>query len=80
MNHCFGENFKEQRKKQDWTQEQIAEMLGISSQAVSKWEKGTTLPDISMLPIIANLFHMSIDRLLGVDISKWEENILECLK
>lgn len=79
MNHFFGENFKQQRKKQDWTQEQIADMLGISSQAISKWENGTSLPDISLLPIIANLFHVSIDHLLGVDISKREENILDVL-
>ena len=75
MSNYFGDNFKRLRKKHDWTQEQLAEMLGVSSQAVSKWETGNALPDISLLPIIANLFRISVDSLLGVDIIKREQRI-----
>ena len=75
MDNYFGQNFKNLRKKRDLTQEQIAEMLSVSSQAVGKWETGKSLPDISLLPIIANLFCVSVDFLLGVDISKREEAI-----
>ena len=56
MDNRFSNNFKELRKLQELTQEQIAEMLGVTSQAISKWECGTSYPDIEMLPIIANIF------------------------
>lgn len=75
----FGENFKRLRKNRDLTQEQVAEMLCVSSQAVSKWETGIALPDISLLPIIANLFCVSVDCLLGVDISQKESEICAVL-
>ena len=79
MNFYFGENLKALRKKRDFTQEQLAEMLGVSSQAVSKWERGNAYPDISLLPIIANLFSVSVDSLLGVDISEKETAIATIL-
>ena len=47
------------------TQEQLAVNLGVSSQTISRWENGTTYPDIVMLPIIADYFHISIDILKG---------------
>lgn len=75
MSNYFGENIKTQRKKRDLTQEQLAEMLGVTSQAISKWERGSALPDISLLPIIANFFCVSVDNLLGVDISRRESAI-----
>lgn len=71
----FGDRIKQLRKKKDWTQEQLAEMLNVSPQAVSKWETGNALPDVSLLPIIANLFSVSVDSLLGVDIIKKEESV-----
>ena len=80
MDNCFSNNFKELRKLQELTQEQIAEMLGITSQAVSKWECGTSYPDIEMLPIIANIFKVSTDYLLGVDITKQEKDIDETIE
>lgn len=75
MDNRFSNNFKELRKMQELTQEQIAEMLGVTSQAVSKWECGTSYPDIEMLPVIANIFKVSTDFLLGVDITKQEKDI-----
>lgn len=57
------------------TQEDLAERLGISFQAVSKWETNASCPDISMLPVLANFFQVTTDELLGVDLSKQKEKI-----
>lgn len=77
MDNRFSNNFRELRKYHELTQEQIAEMLGVTSQAISKWECGTSYPDIEMLPIIANVFKVSTDYLLGVDITKQENEIAQ---
>lgn len=61
----LGTNIKEFRLKKGYTQEQLAYELGVSSQTVSRWENGTTYPDIVMLPIVAELFDTSIDSLMG---------------
>ena len=53
------------RKERGMTQEQLANALSISFQAVSKWETGNSCPDISALPLLADLFGVSIDRLFG---------------
>lgn len=79
MNNYFSDHFKELRKSQELTQEQIAEMFGVSSQAISKWECGTSYPDIELLPIIANMFKVSTDYLLGVDVAKQENAIAELI-
>ena len=49
------------------TQEQLADILSISPQAVSRWETDAAMPDISLLPPIANLFNVTTDRLLGME-------------
>ena len=49
------------------TQEQLAEMLSVSPQAVSRWETDAAMPDISLIPAICNLFDTSADHLLGID-------------
>lgn len=59
----LGEKLKSLRKGHDLTQEQLAELLGISSQAVSKWETNASLPDISMLPVIANFYGVTTKEL-----------------
>lgn len=61
----LGANIKEYRLMKGYTQEQLAYQLGVSSQTISRWENGTTYPDIVMLPIIAELFDTSIDKLMG---------------
>lgn len=61
------------RKEHDMTQEALANALGVTNQAVSKWESDQSCPDISLLPTIADLFHISIDRLFGRSISPAQE-------
>ena len=76
MNICFDESIRRLRKQRDLTQEALAEFLGVSFQAVSKWERGESCPDIALLPTIAAFFSVSVDELLGVDKAKAEEEIL----
>lgn len=59
----FTKNLKRLRLAKNLTQEQAAEHLGVSTQSVSRWECGTTLPDVTMLPNIARLYCVSIDDL-----------------
>ena len=61
----LGENIKRLRKSRDITQEQFAELIGVSNVAVSKWERGETYPDIALLPVIASFFCISLDELMG---------------
>lgn len=63
----LSKNLKEHRLKNDLTQEDVAEYLNITPQSVSKWERGETYPDITLLPALANIFKTSIDLLLGMD-------------
>ena len=60
-------NLKSMRKDRDMTQEDVAEIIGVSPQSVSKWERGDTYPDISLLPSLANLYNTSIDNLIGME-------------
>ena len=61
MKKNFSNVFKDLRKQREMTQEQIAEVLGVSCQAISKWETNSSYPDISLLPIIADYFGVSVD-------------------
>ena len=63
----IGKNIRELRRGRGLTQEQLAESMGVSFQAVSKWETGTALPDITMLPALAAYFNVTIDRLMSFD-------------
>lgn len=65
MNEILGNNIMMLRKENGMTQEQLATALGISFQAVSKWETGNSCPDISTLPLLADLFSVSVDQLIG---------------
>ncbi len=56
----------ELRKEKGVGQQDLANHLSVSFQAVSKWETGTTMPDITLLPCIAEYFHVTIDELLGL--------------
>ena len=61
----IGETITQKRKSLGLTQQKLAEKLNVSYQAVSKWENGTTYPDVTMLPQIAGILNISIDALLG---------------
>lgn len=56
----------ELRKEKGATQSELAEYLGVTFQSVSKWENGITMPDISLLPMIADYFQVSVDEILGL--------------
>ena len=62
----LGNQIRSNRLRLDMTQEQLAEKFGTSPQSISRWENGTTYPDIEMLPMIASYFGTTIDTLLGV--------------
>ena len=53
------------RKQQGLSQEQLGEKLGVTRQTVSKWELGVTTPEMDKLILLADLFHISIDELVG---------------
>ncbi len=61
------ENIKKYRILKNYTQEDVADYLGITPQSVSKWERGESYPDITLLPALANIFETSIDILVGMD-------------
>lgn len=63
----FGQIIKNLRRDAGMTQEHLAELLAISPQAVSRWETDAAMPDISLLPPLANLFGVTTDHLLGMD-------------
>lgn len=67
MELTIGQKIKQMRKTNNRTQEQMAEALGVTPQAISRWEMGAGYPDISMIPEIANYFSITIDSLFGYD-------------
>ncbi|GHU75118.1 hypothetical protein AGMMS49992_18420 [Clostridia bacterium] len=54
----LAENIKALRKAKDLTQEEVADILGVTAQSVSKWERGETYPDIQLLPALANFYQI----------------------
>ena len=65
MEQTLGKRIAQHRKRLKLTQEQLAESLGVTAQAVSKWENDQSCPDITMLPKLAQLFGVTVDSLLG---------------
>lgn len=63
MHMTIGKNIAELRKNSGMTQEQLAETLGVTSQTISKWENEVTMPDIMLLPVIADCFGITVDEL-----------------
>ncbi len=68
----IGEIIAHLRKSRKMTQRDLAHSMGISNQAVSKWESGLSYPDIAMLPVLADLFEVTIDTLFDRD-APWIE-------
>ena len=73
----IGSTIKRLRREKDLTQEQLAEYLGITSRAISQWECDKTAPDISQLPLLCNIFEVSSDELLGIDVLNKNKQIDE---
>ncbi|WP_321388054.1 helix-turn-helix transcriptional regulator [uncultured Enterococcus sp.] len=67
MRMNLGSVIAEKRKEKKITQQELAEFVGVSKAAVSKWETGLTYPDITLLPLLAAYFDMSIDSLLNYE-------------
>ena len=63
----LNENIASLRKKKGLTQEELAQVFGVTNQAVSKWESAQSCPDIALLPEIAAYFGVSVDALMGVE-------------
>lgn len=73
----FANKIRELRKSQNLTQEQLAEALCVSPQAVSKWEIGTCYPDMGLIPTIAYYFHVSLDTLFDFDAERMDREVEE---
>ena len=65
MNETLGKRIAQYRKEKGLRQDDLAEMLGVSPQAVSKWENDQTCPDISLLPQLASILGVTVDELLS---------------
>ncbi|MBR6754147.1 MAG: helix-turn-helix domain-containing protein [Clostridia bacterium] len=73
MNH-LADNLRRLRLNKKWTQEQLAEQLGVSAQAVSRWETGATCPDVMLLPQMAEMFGVLVDDLFRPSPKGYENN------
>lgn len=71
----IGTMIRQLRREKDLTQEQLAEYLGITARAISQWETDRTAPDLSQIPLLCNLFSVTSDALLGIDISSKQAKI-----
>ena len=72
----LGQKIRELRHRDGRAQEALADALGVTSQAVSRWEMGGGYPDMEMIPSIANYFHISIDELFGYHDEREEKIIV----
>ena len=61
----IGETIARLRKERSMTQEQLAECMGVTAQTISKWENGTTCPDVMLLPVLADFFGVTVGDLIG---------------
>lgn len=71
----IGETIKNMRREKDITQEELADMLGVSCQSVSRWETGACYPDMELLPVLSEFFGVTVDKLLGIDERIEQKNV-----
>lgn len=79
----IGANIRTLRRQADMTQEQLAEMLGVTYQSVSRWENEENYPDLELIPLLAKVFGTTLDILMGIPDQQAEENyqtLMEDLK
>ena len=76
---AIGDIIRKYRKNKGMTQEEMAACLGVTTPAVNKWEKGNTLPDITLLVPIARLLGIATDELLSFKIELADEEINQYL-
>lgn len=69
----FGDKLKQYRLKEGFSQEQLAEKIGVSRQAITKWETKRGLPDVENMIILAELFKLALDELVLEEVKKQEE-------
>ena len=69
----FGDKLKQYRLKEGLSQEQLAEKIGVSRQAITKWETGRGLPDVENMIILAELFKLTLDELVLEEVKKQEK-------
>lgn len=72
----FYENLNRMRKEKGWSQEELGNQLNVSRQTVSKWELGTTTPEMNKLIELSRIFGVSIDELTGNELYKKEEEVV----
>ena len=75
----FGKRLRSFRKRKNFTQKEVAFRIGVSEQAVSKWENGECLPDVYNLKLLGQLLRISVDTLLDTEIDK-PEKVIEVIK
>ena len=74
----LGDKIRALRKRDGRKQEDLAKALGVTAQAISRWEANGGYPDMSMIPAIANYFHITIDELFGYNNVR-EEKLMNAL-
>ena len=88
MKLAIGENIRNFRKKNDLTQEALADRLGVTYQSISRWENDATYPDLELIPAIAEVLAVTVDELLGMPqiekekraVQTFDELRRECMK
>ncbi|MDO5155964.1 MAG: helix-turn-helix transcriptional regulator [Eubacteriales bacterium] len=80
MNNNLGLNIKNYRKNKGFTQEELAGMLGVTPQAISRWESEAGLPDVSMIVPIAQALNITTDMLLGYNVANQDDYLATKLK
>lgn len=80
MKNSIGENIKKYRKLRGFTQEELASELGVTAQAVSRWEAGVGMPDISLIVPIAQNLGVTTDILFGMDDITYDKNAVDRVK
>ena len=80
MKHSIGKTIKELRKSRGLTQNELAEKIGVTAQAISKWENESGMPDLSQIVPLAHILGVSTDTILGTCNVKKNEDISEILK